>query len=59
MNNRVIIIESPNKVDKIKEITGAKVFATIGHFMQLKSYDENNNFKPTFEYDLQKKKTYF
>ncbi|WP_441709748.1 type IA DNA topoisomerase [Helicobacter pylori] len=59
MNNSVIIIESPNKVAKIKEITGAKVFATIGHFMQLKSYDENNNFKPTFEYDLQKKKRIF
>ncbi|WQT41901.1 type IA DNA topoisomerase [Helicobacter pylori] len=59
MNNSVIIIESPNKVDKIKEITGAKVFATIGHFMQLKSYDENNNFKPTFEYDPQKKKHIF
>ncbi|BDR28542.1 hypothetical protein HSHS1_13030 [Helicobacter suis HS1] len=54
MNNSVIIIESPNKVAKIKEITGAKVFATIGHFMQLKSYDESNNFKPTFEYDPQK-----
>ncbi|GAA7759485.1 type IA DNA topoisomerase [Helicobacter pylori] len=59
MNNSVIIIESPNKVVKIKEITGAKVFATIGHFMQLKSYDENNNFKPTFEYDPQKKKRIF
>ncbi len=59
MNNSVIIIESPNKVAKIKEITGAKVFATIGHFMQLKSYDENNNFKPTFEYDPQKKKRIF
>ncbi|GAA7392622.1 type IA DNA topoisomerase [Helicobacter pylori] len=59
MNNSVIIIESPNKVAKIKEITGAKVFATIGHFMQLKSYDENNNFKPTFEYDPQKKKHIF
>ncbi|WP_231254052.1 type IA DNA topoisomerase [Helicobacter pylori] len=55
----IIIIESPNKVAKIKEITGAKVFATIGHFMQLKSYDENNNFKPTFEYDPQKKKRIF
>ncbi len=30
MNNIVIIIESPNKVAKIREITGAKVFATIG-----------------------------
>ncbi len=59
MNNSAIIIESPNKVAKIKEITGAKVFATIGHFMQLKSYDENNNFKPTFEYDPQKKKHIF
>ncbi|AZL51999.1 type IA DNA topoisomerase [Helicobacter pylori] len=59
MNNSVIIIESPNKVAKIREITGAKVFATIGHFMQLKSYDENNNFKPTFEYDPQKKKHIF
>ncbi len=59
MKDSVIIIESPNKVAKIKEITGAKVFATIGHFMQLKSYDENNNFKPTFEYDQQKKKRIF
>ncbi|MGN8352925.1 type IA DNA topoisomerase [Helicobacter pylori] len=59
MNNSVIIIESPNKVAKIKEITGVKVYATIGHFMQLKSYDENNNFKPTFEYDPQKKKRIF
>ncbi|WP_441748897.1 type IA DNA topoisomerase [Helicobacter pylori] len=59
MNNSIIIIESPNKVAKIKEITGAKVFATIGHFMQLKSYDESNNFKPTFEYDPQKKKRIF
>ncbi|GAA7578769.1 type IA DNA topoisomerase [Helicobacter pylori] len=59
MNNSVIIIESPNKVAKIREITGAKVFATIGHFMQLKSYDENNNFKPTFEYNPQKKKHIF
>ncbi|PDW88154.1 type IA DNA topoisomerase [Helicobacter pylori] len=59
MKDSVIIIESPNKVAKIKEITGAKVYATIGHFMQLKSYDENNNFKPTFEYDPQKKKRIF
>ncbi|AFI04890.1 type IA DNA topoisomerase [Helicobacter cetorum] len=59
MNNSVIIIESPNKVAKIREITGAKVFATIGHFLQLKSYDANNGFKPTFEYDPQKKKRIF
>ncbi|WRD49495.1 type IA DNA topoisomerase [Helicobacter pylori] len=59
MKDSVIIIESPNKVAKIREITGAKVFATIGHFMQLKSYDESNGFKPTFEYDPQKKKRIF
>ncbi len=59
MKNSVIIIESPNKVAKIREITGAKVFATIGHFMQLKSYDESNGFKPTFDYDPQKKKRIF
>ncbi|EJB74467.1 type IA DNA topoisomerase [Helicobacter pylori] len=59
MNNSVIIIESPNKVAKIREITGAKVFATIGHFMQLKSYDESNSFKPTFDYDQEKKKHIF
>ncbi|MGN8436500.1 type IA DNA topoisomerase [Helicobacter pylori] len=59
MNNSVIIIESPNKVAKIREITGAKVFATIGHFMQLKSYDESNGFKPTFYYDQEKKKHIF
>ncbi len=59
MNNSVIIIESPNKVANIREITGAKVFATIGHFMQLKSYDESNGFKPTFDYDQEKKKHIF
>ncbi|WP_187884215.1 type IA DNA topoisomerase [Helicobacter pylori] len=59
MNNSVIIIESPNKVAKIREITGAKVFATIGHFIQLKSYDESNGFKPTFDYDQEKKKHIF
>ncbi|PDW99034.1 DNA topoisomerase I [Helicobacter pylori] len=59
MNNSVIIIESPNKVAKIREITGASVFATIGHFMQLKSYDESNGFKPTFDYDQEKKKHIF
>ncbi|WQV39008.1 type IA DNA topoisomerase [Helicobacter pylori] len=59
MKDSVIIIESPNKVAKIREITGAKVFATIGYFMQLKSYDESNGFKPTFDYDQEKKKHIF
>ena len=35
MSNAVIIIESPNKCDKIEHITGAKVYATKGHFKEL------------------------
>ena len=35
MQDTIIIIESPNKVDKIAHYTGAKVFATKGHFKEL------------------------
>ena len=35
MQNAIIIIESPNKCDKIEHITGAKVYATKGHFKEL------------------------
>ncbi|GAA7066764.1 hypothetical protein Kyoto46A_03630 [Helicobacter pylori] len=35
MKDSVIIIESPNKVEKIKQLTGAEVYATIGHFTNL------------------------
>jgi DNA topoisomerase I len=31
----VIIVESPNKIKKIREITGSQVFATVGHFADL------------------------
>jgi DNA topoisomerase I len=31
----VIIVESPNKIKKIREITGSQVFATVGHFSDL------------------------
>lgn len=31
----IIIVESPNKIKKIREITGSKVFATVGHFADL------------------------
>jgi DNA topoisomerase-1 len=31
----VMIVESPNKIKKIREITGASVFATVGHFADL------------------------
>lgn len=44
----VVIIESPNKIEKIKNITGFKVFATKGHFMELKNVDIRNNYKENF-----------
>jgi DNA topoisomerase I len=31
----IIIIESPNKIKKIRQITGANVLATVGHFKDL------------------------
>lgn len=33
--SNVIIVESPNKIKKIREITGAAVYATVGHFADL------------------------
>ena len=52
----LIIIESPNKVAKIKSITGYNVIATIGHFMNLESIDIEGGYKPNFVYDDSKKK---
>ncbi|WP_163566073.1 type IA DNA topoisomerase [Helicobacter suis] len=50
----IIIIESPNKIKKIASITGAKVLATIGHFMELEGI-EGENFTPKFAYKADKK----
>lgn len=36
-NNTIIIIESPNKIKKIREITGCRVLATVGHFKDIPS----------------------
>lgn len=33
----IIIVESPNKIKKIRELTGATVFATVGHFADMPS----------------------
>ncbi|UOR87369.1 toprim domain-containing protein [Helicobacter pylori] len=49
MKDSVIIIESPNKVEKIKQLTGAEVYATIGHFTNLIGVDIENNFACKFE----------
>ncbi|WP_096024802.1 type IA DNA topoisomerase [Campylobacter lanienae] len=57
MNNTIIIIESPNKVEKIAKYSGAQVYATKGHFKTLadnflKDYE---NYEPIFEYIESKK----
>ncbi|BAW61961.1 DNA topoisomerase I [Helicobacter pylori] len=49
MKDSVIIIESPNKVEKIKQLTGAEVYATIRHFTNLIGVDIENNFACKFE----------
>lgn len=52
MQNTIIIIESPNKIEKIKKITGAEVYATKGHFKRLKKdfLEDYKNYNPIFEY---------
>lgn len=55
----VIIIESPNKVKKIKEYSGMEVYATVGHFMELKEIDTQNSYTPKFDYMQDKKKNIF
>ncbi|ECL7558327.1 type IA DNA topoisomerase [Campylobacter jejuni] len=57
MKDTIIIIESPNKIEKIEKITGAKVFATKGHFKQLTNNIVENfeNYKPIFEIKSEKK----
>ncbi|GAA6918480.1 type IA DNA topoisomerase [Helicobacter pylori] len=56
MKDSVIIIESPNKVEKIKQLTGAEVYATIGHFTNLIGVDIENNFACKFEIKEDKSK---
>lgn len=56
MKNSIIIIESPNKIKKIQAITGAKVFATAGHFLELLDIDISKGFAPVFDYVESKKK---
>ena len=55
----IIIIESPNKIEKIKQITGYEVESTTGHFMNLDNIDVNNDYKTKFSYDPKKKSKIF
>lgn len=52
MTNTIIIIESPNKCDKIAKITGAKVYATKGHFKTLTKeiVKDYQSYEPVFEF---------
>ncbi|WP_053830646.1 DNA topoisomerase, partial [Helicobacter heilmannii] len=54
--DKIIIIESPNKIKKIQTITGANVFATVGHFMELKSIEVEKKFHAIFDYKEDSKK---
>lgn len=57
MQDTIIIIESPNKVEKIAHYTGAKVFATKGHFKELSKLivKDYTNYEPDFELNEKKK----
>lgn len=52
----LIIIEFPNKITKIRQITGYNVIATVGHFMDLIDIEENS-YNPIFDYSQTKKKS--
>lgn len=52
MSNSIIIIESPNKKDKIQHITGFETYATVGHFKSLtKNFITNyDNYEVEFDF---------
>lgn len=56
----LVIIESPNKIKKLKSILGSNfdVVATVGHFMKLSKKNlgfDKDNFEPVYEIDPSKK----
>jgi len=56
----LVIIESPNKIKKLKSILGSNydVVATVGHFMKLSKKDmgfDKETFLPKYEVDSSKK----
>lgn len=57
LQNALIIIESPNKKDKIAKITGAQVFATGGHFKGLSKevIKDTESYEPILEFKEGKK----
>lgn len=57
MQNTIIIIESPNKCEKIEKITGAKTYATKGHFKELSKdiVKDYQSYEPVFEFKFESK----
>lgn len=54
----IIVIESPNKIKKLKALTGLQTFATVGHFKDLPRGEIGVDLKtyfPTFVLDAGKK----
>ncbi|RDU65771.1 type IA DNA topoisomerase [Helicobacter didelphidarum] len=57
MQDSIIIIESPNKCEKIASYTGAKVYATKGHFKELDTdFIHWETYNPKFVYKKESKK---
>lgn len=58
MKDSIIIIEAPNKCEKIEKFSGAKVFATKGHFktLPLENYINWDNYEPRYEFSTPERK---
>lgn len=54
LRQSVIIIESPNKIEKVTKYSGCNTYATVGHFMKLETID--SDFTPKFIFDTKRKK---
>jgi DNA topoisomerase-1 len=54
----IIVIESPNKIKKLRELTGFATYATVGHFKDLPQKElgvDLKTYEPVFVLDAQKK----
>ena len=59
LQESIIIIEAPNKCEKIEKFSGAKVFATKGHFktLPLENYINWDTYEPNYEFSsIERKK---
>ena len=58
LQDSIIIIEAPNKCEKIEKFSGAKVFATKGHFksLPLENYINWDTYEPNYEFSSTERK---